>query len=126
MTLLRPRADFYARKRPTPEDVLLLIEVSDTTLEFDRDVKVPLYARVGVPEVWVVDLADEKVHAYLRPTDGIYRDARSIARGGSIAPSTLPKHRLTGSPGFREVLAAVRFTKKTPEQKPGGTKPAAN
>lgn len=58
--LLRPRADFYAGKRPAPEDVLLLIEVPDTMLQYDREVKLPLYTRSGVPEVWIVDLMHER------------------------------------------------------------------
>jgi Uma2 family endonuclease len=90
VTLLRPRADFYAGKRPTPEDVLLLVEVSDTTLGFDRDVKLPLYARAGIPEVWIVDLSREKVRAYSRPTNRSYQNTRSTGRGSSIIPWALP------------------------------------
>ena len=67
VTLFRPRADFYAGKRPAPEDVLLLREVSDTTLGFDREVKLPLYARASIPEVWIVELVNERVRAYSRP-----------------------------------------------------------
>lgn len=74
VVVLRPRDDFYAAGHPVPEDVLLLIEVSDTSFDYDRDVKVPLYARAGVPEVWIVDLVNEKIHVYSRPTDGSYRD----------------------------------------------------
>ncbi|NJN48119.1 MAG: Uma2 family endonuclease, partial [Candidatus Competibacteraceae bacterium] len=54
--VLRPREDFYRRAHPRPDDVLLLIEVADTSVRFDREVKIPLYARQGVPEVWLVDL----------------------------------------------------------------------
>ncbi len=53
VTLVRPRADFYAKRRPGPEDVLLLIKVMDTSAETDRSVKLPLYARAGIAEVWV-------------------------------------------------------------------------
>jgi Uma2 family endonuclease len=56
VVLLAPRADFYRSEFASGEDTLLVIEVSDTTLRYDRDVKVPLYARHGVPEVWVVDV----------------------------------------------------------------------
>jgi Uma2 family endonuclease len=56
LALLRPRPDFYGSAHPTPADVLLVSEVADTTLAFDRDVKVPIYARFGIPEVWLVDI----------------------------------------------------------------------
>src|SRR5436309_1828637 len=58
--LLRPRADFY-RRHPEPPDVLLVVEVSDTTLAYDQRVKIPLYARSGVPEVWIVDIRADLV-----------------------------------------------------------------
>ena len=61
ISLLKYRADYYAKQTPAPEDILLLIEVSDTSLVYDRDVTVPLYARDGVPEVWVVDLTGDVV-----------------------------------------------------------------
>ncbi|GIX47745.1 MAG: hypothetical protein KatS3mg131_1956 [Candidatus Tectimicrobiota bacterium] len=57
VALLRPRPDFYAAEHPGPEEVLLVVEVAETSAEYDREVKVPLYARFGVPEVWLVDLA---------------------------------------------------------------------
>lgn len=90
LTVLRPRDDFYAAGHPVPEDVLLLIEVSDTSLEYDRDVKVPLYARAGIPEVWIMNLANEKMHVYSQPADGFYRDTRPLGRGGSVSPQALP------------------------------------
>jgi Uma2 family endonuclease len=86
---LRSREDFYAGGHPTPEDVLLIIEVSETSLECDREVKLPLYARAGVPEVWIVDLMGEKVSTYSRPADGFYQDIRSVGFGGSVSPLAL-------------------------------------
>lgn len=90
LTVLRPRDDFYAAGHPVPEDVLLLIEVSDTSLEHDRDVKVPLPAQAGILEAWVMDLANEKMHVFSQPTDGFYRDTRSSGRSGSVSPQALP------------------------------------
>ena len=52
VAILEPREDFYARDLPTPENVLLLVEVSDTTLQYDREVRLPLYAHAGVTETW--------------------------------------------------------------------------
>ncbi len=57
IALLRPRSDYYRNGHLGPDDVLLLIEVADSSLRYDREVKIPRYARAGVPEVWLVDLA---------------------------------------------------------------------
>lgn len=67
IVLLRPRADDYSRSHPTPADVLLVVEVADTTLAFDVGTKVPLYARSGISEVWVVDLNDRLIRVYREP-----------------------------------------------------------
>lgn len=77
IALLRPRDDFYRDAHPGPADVFLIIEVSDTSLAYDRDTKVPLYARHGVPAVWLVDLQSRTVHVFSQPTDDDYADAQS-------------------------------------------------
>ncbi len=61
VALVKPRNDFYSREHPGPGDVLLLIEVADTSVERDLEVKLPLYARVGIPEAWFVDLPVETI-----------------------------------------------------------------
>ena len=76
LSLLRPRRDFYRRAPALPEDTLLAIEVSDSTLAYDRRVKVPLYARHGVPETWLVDVQGERLTRHLEPLGGSY--AREI------------------------------------------------
>lgn len=96
---LRPREDFYAQSLPTPADVLLLIEVSDTTLEYDRQVKLPLYARAGVPEVWIVNLQDERVETYAAPAGGAYQFSHAAARGEEVAAR--------GVDGLRLAVAAI-------------------
>lgn len=90
LVLLRPRPDRYASADPTPDDVLLLVEVADTTVESDRRVKVPLYARSGIQEAWLVDLEQETVTVYLDPTAAGYRTARVARRGEQLAPSAFP------------------------------------
>ena len=95
LALLRLRADYYERTHPRPEDVLLLIEVSDTSLEYDRRVKVPLYARGGIREVWIVDLAGDCVEVYREPGAEGYRDVRRFTRGQSLAPQAFPDLHLT-------------------------------
>jgi Uma2 family endonuclease len=95
LTIALPRADFYASGHPTPEDILLLIEVSDSSLPYDRATKVPLYARHGVRELWLVDLSAEVVEVHRRPTREGYTEARQLRRGDSIAPEALSEFRVT-------------------------------
>jgi len=88
--LLLPRDDFYAQGHPTPADVLLVVEVADTTQRYDRNVKMPLYARAGIPEAWLVDLVEEAVYVYSRPSDGVYQEVRRLQRGEPLSPQMLP------------------------------------
>ena len=81
----------YAEAHPGPDDVLLLVEVSDTSLSDDRDIKVPLYARHGIPEVWLVDLAHERLEVYLGPTAQGYRQALRPREGEVIVASQVPE-----------------------------------
>lgn len=90
LALVNPPADSYLLRHPGPEDILLIVEVADTTAESDRRVKVPLYARTGVREVWLVDLEQETVTIYLDPTLSGYRTARVAPREESLAPSAFP------------------------------------
>jgi len=87
--LLRPRDDFYAAGHPRVADVLLLIEVADTTLRLDRRVKIPLYAAVGVRETWLCDLVTERVEVYREPAGGAYRDMETLDRGETVRPAAL-------------------------------------
>ena len=90
IALLRPRDDFYESNHPTALDTLLIIEVSDTTFRYDRQVKVPLYARHGVPEVWVVDLKDRLLHFFRAPAGGEYTDISSVSEPAEIEFAALP------------------------------------
>ncbi len=89
ITILKRRDDFYRHAHPKPEDILLIIEVSDTTLGYDMKVKVPLYARAGVPETWLVNLRGARVKAYADPAGGVYRTITSYARGEEIRSRAL-------------------------------------
>lgn len=93
LVLLRPRKDYYLSEHPHAEDVLLLIEVSDSTAQFDRKTKVPLYARHGIPEVWLV-VGPQRRHIEVyrdpQPEHGDYR-TRLQAREGVLAPVLLPE-----------------------------------
>lgn len=100
LALLKPRSDNYRTSKPTPDDVLLVIEVSDSTLDFDRKVKVPLYARAGIPEAWVVNLSEECIEVYGDPLGGEYQTTRSYARGRRLQSHTLAPLRLSVSKVF--------------------------
>jgi len=90
LVLLRPRPDFYAQGHPGPEDVLLVVEVAETSAEYDRTIKLPLYARSGIPEVWLVDLAAAAVEVHRRPTPEGYQEVQRVRRGERLAPHTFP------------------------------------
>lgn len=89
ITLLRFRDDFYGDGHPTPEDVLLLVEVADS-IGFDRHTKIPLYARCDIPEAWLVDLKKEILEVYRDPTPAGYRKVQRLRRGDRIAPLAFP------------------------------------
>jgi len=72
LALLRYREDFYTNSHPRAEDVLLIVEVADTTLQYDREIKLPLYASAGIPEVWLVDVEGKTVEIYSHPEEGRY------------------------------------------------------
>ena len=84
VALLRPRDDFYAEAHPGPADVLLLVEVADTTAETDRRVKAPLYARSGVAELWLVLLNEGIVEVYRQPAPHGYKEIRRLERGEAL------------------------------------------
>jgi len=86
LAILKPRADHYRKSLPLASDVLLLIEVSDTTAALDRQVKVPLYARHGIPEVWLIDLQAERLEVYSVPQGRSYGGLRRLGRQDSVTP----------------------------------------
>src|SRR2546422_981580 len=101
LKLTRPlrRADMrHMRGRPhhpRAEDILLVIEVADTTVAYDRDIKMPLYARAGVPEGWLVDLDADRVEVCREPADGRYTSIRLVSRGDTITPLRFPNMKVS-------------------------------
>jgi len=89
--LLKPRADFYKKKHPGPDDTFLIVEVSESSLRYDREVKAPLYARHGVPEYWIVDLKGRQVRFFRSPQSGRYTDVTSTDAPGVVVPAALPE-----------------------------------
>ena len=88
--LLSPRSDFYRSGLPEPSDVRLLIEVADSSLAYDRRTKIPLYARAGVAEVWLVNVDANRVDLYRSPGAGGYADVRSPGFADRFSPRAFP------------------------------------
>ena len=89
IALLRWRNDYYRTAHPHAEDVLLIIEISDSTLRYDHDVKIPLYAKNGIPEVWLLDIQNRQLEIQREPINGVYQQ-RDCRRAGQIAPILCP------------------------------------
>jgi Uma2 family endonuclease len=79
IALLKRREDFYKSARPHPVDVLLIIEVAGTSLAYDRDLKLPLDARLGIPEVWIVDLENRCLHVFTGAAETGYQQTQTLA-----------------------------------------------
>lgn len=89
VALLRSREDFYTKGHPTASDALLVVEVADSSVEFDRNKKLPLYAEAKIPEVWLVNLPQEMIEIYTQPVDGTYREIRLVKRGEAVVSQTI-------------------------------------
>ena len=88
--ILRPRDDDYRRSTPTPSDVLLLIEVANSSLTYDRAIKRALYARHGIPEFWIVNLKDNEVEVCRAPSGDAYAEVSRAGRDAVLTPVLLP------------------------------------
>ena len=84
VTVLRFRDDYYGNQHPTPSDVLLVIEVADTSLSYDRDEKMPLYGRAGIPEAWLIDVQSGTITVFTEPHAGGYGQERIQSPGLDI------------------------------------------
>jgi Uma2 family endonuclease len=96
LAILRKRADRYADSHPTAADILLIVEVSDSTFEYDRNVKAELYARHGIQELWIVDVNDVLVHVLRNPRAGEYAERSIVPPGVMPIPGVTIDVDLTG------------------------------
>jgi Uma2 family endonuclease len=96
LALLRPRPDFYV-EHPRPSDVLLLVEVADASLVFDRRVKAPLYGMNGIAELWVVDLEGRAIEVYRKPSVRGYPEVRRCERGSPLGVLAFPEIELSAA-----------------------------
>ena len=90
IALLKPRPDFYRNSHPQPEDIFLLIEVADTTVKYDREMKIPLYAEANIPEVWLVDVNQEIIEVYRNSLEGIYQDVQKLTKNQILSTLAFP------------------------------------
>ncbi|HVA32520.1 MAG TPA: Uma2 family endonuclease [Candidatus Baltobacteraceae bacterium] len=91
VAIVRGCDEDYLNAHPRPADVLLLIEVADSSLLIDRNVKVPIYAQAGIPELWIVDLTNYRIETYCHPSNGRYATIRTLHRRETLTPSELPE-----------------------------------
>ena len=92
---LRPRADDYTTSHPTAADVLLLIEIADSSLAHDRDTKARIYAQAGIPEYWIVNLVDSTLMVFRQPANGLYRSEQVLDSGDFVQPLAFPDASIT-------------------------------
>ena len=87
--LLKPNTDFYSTRHPNADDVLLLIEVSDTTLAYDQNTKLRLYARHNIPEYWIVNLIDDCLEVYRQPHGENYQQKTTLCTTDNVTLTQL-------------------------------------
>ena len=90
VALVKFRQDYYRDRHPGPDDVILVIEVADTTVHYDRQVKMPLYARAGIPEALLLNLPDDRLEYFSQPELGEYQRNRIINRGERFQSTSVP------------------------------------
>jgi Uma2 family endonuclease len=97
IALLQPREDFYEERHPQPKDIFLIVEVADTTVKYDREVKIPLYAEDNIVEVWLVDINGQCVEVYREPTPDGYQTIQKFEQGQSLSIQAFPNVNITAN-----------------------------
>jgi len=90
LTLCKPRADDYTAKHPRPDEILLVVEVADSSVRYDRDTKVPLYAAAGIAEAWLLDLNGGTLEVYRTPSADGYKTLLRLKPGDTVSPLAFP------------------------------------
>jgi len=90
LALLKPDETFYTDRHPNADDALLVVEVSVSSLQFDREQKLPTYAGAGIPEVWIVNVADQKLEVYREPQGDLYRHRLLLNLDEAVTPVAIP------------------------------------
>jgi Uma2 family endonuclease len=102
LAVLHPQEDDYEAQLPQPDDIFFLIEIVDTTAEYDREVKLPRYATSRIAEVWVVDVNEQTVEQYTQVFEGNYTSVKKHFRGMTIQSTTVPRIRLNINQIFKK------------------------
>jgi Uma2 family endonuclease len=95
LVVFKPRADFYVSGRAKPADVLLVVEMADSSLSSDRKIKIPLYAAAGIPEVWIQDIENDLLLVYRDPREENYATSLELQRNESVSPNAFPEIRFS-------------------------------
>ncbi len=90
IAILKRRSDFYAERHPVPDDILLIIEVADTSIDYDKTIKIPLYAKSNIKEVWLVNLLENTVEVYIDPSPEGYKRIMQYQNNQTISPKSFP------------------------------------
>lgn len=89
IAIVKSREDYYLAAHPTAEDTLLIIEVANSSLDYDREIKAPLYARNGVPEYWILNLLENQLEVFHSPENDVYKHQATIEFGGQASATTI-------------------------------------
>ncbi len=95
IALVKRREDYYEKEHPQPKDIFLLIEVSDSTLETDREIKIPLYAKHGILETWIINCNNQSLEVYRHPTPNNYQQKLTLFSGEKISCLSFPDEEFT-------------------------------
>ncbi len=100
IVLFHYRQDYYENQHPSAEDALLVIEVADTSLPYDQNIKVPLYAKSHIQELWIVDLQSNSVQTYRSSNGESFQEIQTYSEQDTITPLAFPKHSISVSSIF--------------------------
>ena len=89
VAILKNRDDFYVDSHPTPKDVYFLVEVADTSVGYDFDVKLPLYAAAGIPEIWILDVNAQRITQHSQPDGNVYLEVDTFTKGMTLKCTVL-------------------------------------
>ncbi len=91
IAFVKPKENDYEDAHPTAEEIYWIIEVSDTSLQYDRNMKLPVYAKAGIPEVWIVDMKSQVIEQYTIPSNDMYKKLRKYKKGEALATVSFPE-----------------------------------
>ena len=100
LAILTRKSDYYETAHPTPDDIFLLVEVADTTIKFDQEIKIPLYAKHNILEVWLVNLNQEIVEVYYQSNINSYTTKKIFTKKQIISPISFPEIKINVSEIF--------------------------